>query len=224
MELYELERAAESPTGLTRIGGLPPIAAASWPHDDDGRPFVHLLTVEGTWIGRPDLACVCVFGTLDGDVESDYAGNERPFPVVMLGPEQPVEGEAPADGTVLPAASLRRLGPTTLTVTKDGDAFVCAIHTEGSDDLTTEPGASEHAAVLRALETLYPDSPDSYIGVASYNPSLLVSDTDEFRANELAQRGAFWLQMSGRLFGDAGVDFCGGGWMFVHANGAWVEQ
>lgn len=56
------------------------------------------------------------------------------------------------------------------------------------------------------------------------NPSLFVDDVAGFRAEELAGRGPFLLQISGRLFGDAGVDFCGGGWMFVHAKGAWVEQ
>lgn len=225
MEIYELTNSSEAPTGLSRIGGVPPIAADAWPRDENGQPFVHMVTVEGAWLGRPELACVCAFGVLDGDVESDYAGNERPFPVLLLTADQLHEGEAPPDAQLLPAATLTRLGPEQLTITQQGDEFVCRIHVEGFDDITTEPAPSKAEAQLRALEQLNPHSrPDSYLGGASYNPSIIYDDMDEFRASERAQRGEFLWQMSGRLFPGSHVDFCGGGWMFVYTGGAWVEQ
>jgi hypothetical protein len=185
---------------------------------------VHLLTVEGEDVGRPDLAAVSVFWIRPddpGEAEVELVHKGRTLPLVLIEPGDTVRDPvAPSDAMILPLRTLVREPLATIEVEEGAEgqwtATVGNDHGEFSVD-----GPSMDAALFEAISELHGDSVPSYTGGLAYNPSCV---PDAAHLADLRARGEFLMQLEGRLFGDAGYDFCGGGWLFVHAGGVWSEQ
>ncbi len=207
--VYELITHGEGETDdSSYLGGLPPLGARAWPCDEDGVPFTHVGTFRVETLGA-EVSAVAVFAAVD-DREERFAGNELPMPVLLLD-ELGEEVQAPAGAQVLSRRPLKRR--RIAEVKAGGDSV--EVHFTEDDQRETFDELEE------ALGEILEASRGSISGGWAYNPSIFLDDEDRERQD--AARGAFVAQLSGALFGGE-VDFCGGGWLFVHRNGAWAEQ
>lgn len=196
-----------------------------WPRGPSGDPLVHLITLEGSDVGQPELAAVCVFWLrpdAPGEQELEVVAGEPARPLLLLRPGETAEVlEAPDGALVLEARSVVREKLATIEVTNGpDDRWTAAVANDDGEDFAVD-GRTALAALDDAIGELHAFGVPSYTGGLPCNPSFVRSRSF---FDELAARGAFLMQLEGRLFGDAGYDFCGGGWLFVHSNGVWSEQ
>lgn len=185
---------------------------------------MHLLTVEGEDVGRPDLAAVSVFWIRPddpGEAEVELVQKGRALPLVLIEPGDTVSDPvAPSGAMVLPLRTLVRELLATIEVEEGAEGQWTATASNDHGDFTVD-GPSMDAALIEAISELHGYSVPSYTGGLPYNPSY---DHDVAHLDALRARGEFLMQLEGHLFGDAGYDFCGGGWLFVHTGGVWSEQ
>lgn len=185
---------------------------------------MHLLTVEGEDVGRPDLAAVSVFWIRPddpGEAEVELVQKGRALPLVLIEPGDTVsEPVAPSGALVLPLRTLVREHLANVEVEEGAEGQWTATVSNDHGEFTVE-GPSMDTALVEAITELHGPSVPSYTGGLAYNPSYVYDDE---HLEALRARGEFLMQLEGRLFGNAGYDFCGGGWLFVHTGGVWSEQ
>ncbi len=219
--VYMLERGKGAPSGLDRVGGVPPgITAADWPLDEDGTPFVCLLTVRLAGRDIPGVgssAAVAVFVDDPNDVPFE-AFSDR-VRVVLLSEQQLKQPEIAPPAGALPARELTLNCLGRLTEDQGSIRFeVDSAHTEHLDDEEVVCGNRPKAKVawqvlgdvLRAADMGW-----SYLGGLLVHPAA-----GWHHYNDV---GPFYMRVQEDLF-DEKPNFAGGGFLFVHRLTAWAMQ